>query len=225
MSTLILSGWTQPSDALAAIEPDAEHFDYSEYASPEASFLQLEKFKHATHIVSWSLGGQLALRAIAEGILAPEHLTLLGTPYQFVSGEGVTGMDPLTFEQFRANYASNPARTKTRFHGLVAKGDRDFSRVLAELVHHDAVEDTARWLPWLDTLRSYSLRGVTLAHLPRTLIIHGMNDAIVPPAQAQLLAEKLTQATVNFWEDAGHAPHLHDAPRLRAEIAAHREGK
>ena len=221
MTTLILSGWTQPSNALAAIEPGAATFDYSDYPSPEASFPALAQFRDVAHVVAWSLGGQLVLHAIAAGILAPQHLTLIATPYQFVSDAAVKAMDPVTFAQFRENYAQNPARSKGRFHGLVAKGDRDFGRVLADLTHHGDVENTARWLPWLDALGRHSLAETALPPMPPTFIVHGENDAIVPAAQAALLAEKLG-AQASLWPDAAHAPHLHDAARLRAEIAAHR---
>jgi len=222
MSSLTLSGWTQPSEALLGVEPGAAVFDYSEFASPEASFAGLAKFKDVTNVIAWSMGGQLALRAIAAGVLAPKHLTLIATPYQFVSDAAVKAMDPLTFEQFRENYAGNPARTKTRFHGLVAKGDREFSRVLSELSHHPMVEDTARWLPWLDDLGRASLKDVSFKNMPPTLIVHGTEDAIVPVAQATLLAQKIPGAQVSIWEGAAHAPHVHDLSRLRAEIAQHR---
>lgn len=222
MRSLILSGWTQPTNALATVEPDAATFDYSAYASPEDSFAALEKFKHTKNIVAWSMGGQLALRAIAAGVLSPKHLTLIATPYQFVSGGEVKGMDPLTFTQFRENYARDPARTKARFHGLVAKGDRDFARVHGLLGHHPEVENTTRWLPWLDALGAHSFAGESFHHLPPTLIVHGKEDAIVPHAQAAHLHAALPKAQLNAWEGVAHAPHLHDAARLRAEIDAHR---
>ena len=222
MRSLILSGWTQPIDALAHIETDAATFDYSDYPTLAAAFDALKNVNHTT-CVAWSMGGQIALAAIASGALQVAHLTLIAVPYQFVSDVSVSdAMDPLTFNQFRSNYASNPARTKTRFHGLVAKGDRDFSRVLGALTHHPEVENTARWLPWLDRLAEGSIAALDLDRVPPTLIIHGAADAIVPVSQAALLAEKLPQVQVHLWPESGHAPHVHDAVRLRAEIAAHR---
>ncbi len=223
MRSLILSGWTQPSDALRVLEPEAQLFDYSAYPSPEGSFSALEKFKHTKCVVAWSMGAQLALRAMEAGVLKPQHLTLIAPPYQFVSNlPTVKGMDSLTFTQFRTNYAEQPARTKARFHGLVAKGDRDFSRVHGLLGHHPEAENAERWLPWLDDLGCYSLADVTFDHLPPTLIVHGTHDAIVPHAQSMLLLEKLPGATLSSWPEVAHAPHLHDAARLRAEIAIHR---
>ncbi len=222
MSSLVLSGWAQPDNALHVVEEGAHTFDYSDFATPEETLEALEKFSHVRHVVAWSMGGQLALKAIAQGVLKPQHLTLIGVPYRFVSDGDIKGMDPLTFSQFRENYASNPTRTKTRFHGLVAKNDRDFSRVLSQLAHHEQVENVARWLPWLDHLAAFQIAEEALAHAPPTLIIHGMNDSIVPHTQAQLLGRILPRATVSLWPEVGHAPHLHDAKRLQAEIAKHR---
>lgn len=221
MSTLTLSGWTQPTDAVAqALAPDANIFDYSEYATPEASFAGLEAFKNVENIIAWSLGGQLAVRAIAAGVLRPKHLTVIAPPYQFV--QAGAGMDTTTFTLFRENYASDPARTKQRFHALVAKGDRDMRRILPLLGHHHAVEDTARWLPWLDDLGATSLDKLNLSALPRTLLVQGVNDAIVPAAQAERFANHAPQITVERWDDVSHAPHMHDAARLTASIVNHR---
>lgn len=218
MTTLLLSGWAQPVDALAHLSAGAAWFDYSAYATPEEAMRALEKMNPA-YVIGWSLGGQLALRALAAGAMAPRHLTLIAAPHCFV---GAGGMGAETFRLFRDSYANDPSRTKTRFHGLVAKGDREAKRVMGALGHHPQVEQVARWLPWLDALAEYQTDAGRLASAPPTLIIHGMNDAIVPMAQSEALARALPQAKLNLWEGAGHAPHLHDAARLRAEIAAHR---
>lgn len=221
MSTLLLSGWTQPIDALAHLEEGATPFDYSDYADADAAIEALRETK-PSRVIAWSMGGQMALRAMAAGALRPNHLTLIAAPMQFVSDANMKGMDPTTFSLFRESYARDPARTKTRFHGLVAKGDRDMKRVMGLLGHHLEVENVARWLPWLDDLAAHRLDESALASAPATLIIHGMNDAIVPFAQSERLARLLPHVQLNAWAEVGHAPHVHDADRLRAEIAAHR---
>lgn len=230
MTTLLLSGWTQPTDALAHLVEDALLFDYSDYPTPEAAIAAIAQLR-PTHAIGWSMGGQLALRAIAAGALAPKHLTLIAAPMQFVAAASPIpnpqfpippAMDPLTYQLFRESYAKDPARTKTRFHGLVAKGDRDQKRVMGLLGHHPQVEETSRWLPWLENLAAYRLAEEGLAAAPPTLIIHGTHDAIVPHAQSEHLTRWLPRAELRTWEGVGHAPHFHDAARLRAEIAAHR---
>lgn len=219
MSTLLLSGWTQPVDALAHLAPGAVLFDYSEYRTPDEAIDALSDVKPDS-IIGWSMGGQLAIRAIAAGALKPQHLTLIGTPMQFVGPEA---MGEETFQLFRASYATDPARTKTRFHGLIAKGDRRMREVMELLGHHPKVEDTARWLPWLDDLAGNEIAAGALSSLPTTLIVHGAEDHIVPVAQAHRLQQAIPKSALRIWEEAGHAPHLHDADGLREAIAAHRQ--
>ena len=141
MSTLILSGWTQSAEPLAALAPGARVFDYSDYPSIERCFPGLATYRETKHVIAWSMGGQLALRAIAIGALAPKHLTLIATPYRFV---GEDGMGAETFRLFRESYAKDTARTKTRFHALVGKGDAKQSEVIHRLKHHADVENTDR---------------------------------------------------------------------------------
>ena len=224
MNILTLSGWTQPSDALAQIIPHAGYFDYSDYPNPESSFAGLAPFANVPHVVAWSMCGQLALKAIQAGVLNPKKLTLIAVPYQFVADSRVkAAMDPLIFAQFRENYAHHPARSKTRFHGLIAKGDQHHARVMAALGHHREVEHTPRWLPWLDALASDSFYRVDLSRLPPSLIIHGENDMIVPVAQSKHLANALSCATLEVWPDCGHAPHLHDPIAFHRLVQSHHD--
>ena len=223
MSTLTLSGWAQPATALTHFADDTMVFDYSDYNDPDDAIAALKNMPH-THCVAWSLGGVVALRAIARGVIRPCHLTLIGVPYQFVQTTAFPhAMGADTYQKFVENYRTNPSRTKDRFLGLIAKGDRDDRRILQSLAHHTQVENTARWLPWLTWLGADNVSDVAGANLPPTLIIHGTEDAIVHPAQAEKLREVIPHAAVSLWPNVGHAPHVHDSERLRAEIAAHRK--
>lgn len=215
MKTLTLSGWTQPSDALVPLVPDALTFDYSDYPNPEASFEGFRQFADVERIVAWSMGGQLALRAIAAGVLNPKKLVLIAPPYEFVGEEG---MDPFTFNQFRENYAKDAARSKTRFHGLIAKGDKYHKQIVGMLGHHPEVENTARWLPWLDDLGAFTVNALDLSRVPAPLIVHGAEDVIVPIAQSRALAKHLGSGIFEAWEACGHAPHHHDTEKLRNRL-------
>lgn len=231
MSTLVLSGWAQPADALAHLIDEAEEnlllFDYSDYSSLEAVLAALKHVKHR-RCIGWSLGGALALEAIAVGALTPTHLTLIATPYQFVqTPEYRPAMDPFTYATFCDNYATNPSRTKERFHALTAKGDLDFKRVLGDLRHHPKVDHASHWLPWLKWLgqQQAPLHEKALAALERipTFIVHGKQDAIVHVQQGIDLEKAMPNASISVWGEAGHAPHLHDAQQLKALIAQHRQ--
>lgn len=221
---LSLSGWAQPADAVsAALGLQAEAFDYSDYGGFEEAMNALAPFSQVPNIVAWSTGGLLAVRAIEAGVLKPEKLTLIATPYQFVKNADFSGgMDPFTYQQFRDNYAANAARTKGRFHALVAKGDVHARRVLEQLQHHPQVENTARWLPWLEALGAYRHRKQNeLLDNVGVQLVHGKQDAVADFAQAQAWKGAYPHMQLHAWDEAGHAPHLHDAARLRKLLHSH----
>jgi malonyl-CoA O-methyltransferase len=215
MKTLSLSGWTQPADALTPLLPDALTFDYSAYDNADAAIAALAEFRDIPRVVAWSMGGQLALKAVAAGVLAPQKLFLIAPPFQFVNDAGFRdGMDPETFRLFRQNYATAPARTRERFHGLIAKGDRNQRAVMEQLRHHPEIERMERFLPWLDALGVENLRGLKLPALPHMAILQGANDAIVPVGQARHIHALYPQAILDIWEETAHAPHFSDSVRF-----------
>ena len=51
-----------------------------------------------------------------------------------------------------------------------------------------------------------------------TLVVHGEQDVVMPPANALVLAEKIPGAQLQLWPDAGHM-YIIDEPRADREIA------
>jgi pimeloyl-ACP methyl ester carboxylesterase len=216
MKILTLSGWTQPPDALLSIAPNAEAFDYIEH-SPESLHQHRESYDL---VIGWSLGGVLARQMLISGAISADAFVSIAAPYQFVRDAHChDAMPPDTFAQFYANFEMDSARTAKRFSGLLAKGDVRAKAIVAEMSHHPRLHETAHWLRWLGFLDDYSARHHDYSSLPKTLIIHGAQDAIIPVAQAPKLAEKLG-AQLHMLPDAGHAPHLHDAPEVQRAIKA-----
>ena len=218
---LTLSGWTQPTDALAGLLPpdaDAAHIDYSGASSPEA-VAELLAGTQADLMVGWSLGGVLARQLVRMGAVKTRALVLIAAPLQFVRDSRLKEAMPAeTFEQFYANYRDDTARTVRRFHGLLVKDDTRARDILPLLGHHHAVGDVARWLPWMDFLRRYSAYDHDYSSLPPSLIIQGRRDAIVHPSQAEALAAMLPNARLTMLEESGHTPHHHDVLAVRDAI-------
>jgi pimeloyl-ACP methyl ester carboxylesterase len=50
-----------------------------------------------------------------------------------------------------------------------------------------------------------------------TLVVHGEEDVVVPPANGILLAERIPGARLRLWKNAGHL-YLIDEPRADREI-------
>ncbi len=222
--TLTLAGWTQRHDALRDIAPDALHLDYYPSRSEEEVFALLAP--HASTIryaIGWSLGGWLLMRAIMEGVIAPEHLTLIAPPLQFVNTEDFAhGMDPKTFELFYTNYRDQPERTAARFAQLIAKGDSDHKRIAEALDLPAHNVDVSTWHPWLDVLEHQKHHHLRFENFPPTLLIHGAQDTIIPLTQGKELADRIPGVTMHIMENAAHAPHLHDPDQIRAWIDQHR---
>jgi len=215
---LTISGWTQPADALLPIVPHADHLDYAGLEGFDAVSVAATS-GHYDVIIGWSLGGVISRQLLKRGALSAKVLVLLSSPFRFVVDHRVSEAMPAdVFEQFYANYRDDTQRTVNRFHGLVAKGDRDARRILDALSHHPLVLQTEHWLPWMDVLRDYNGFDEDYGLLPPTLIVHGREDAIVPYRQSEFLHQHLPQSEHEGWEGCGHAPHLHDASRLQARI-------
>jgi pimeloyl-ACP methyl ester carboxylesterase len=222
MSIVALNGWAQPHDGLADILPeDALHIDYSAH-KPVANLWEELRALNPKFIVGWSLGGQLAVRAVLEGIIAPKALVLIGTPYRFVASPEVpSGMGKNTYALFVKNYTTQPFRTARRFSALVAHGDKHSQRIITEQEKHQPLMgESDRWLPWLHLLEDWQPPAGILETMPPTLVVYGVNDGIVNSVQSEAWLNALPQVQLLPYTNAGHAPHMHDAPSVREEIFA-----
>lgn len=223
MRILALSGWGQPHDVLSAVVPAATHVDYVHLESAEAALAKIGKVGQACDAaIGWSLGGQLLVRAIAEGLIKPKRLVLIATPFQFVATkESPLGMPADTFAQFRENYANDPERTLRKAWELIAYGDEREHKVRAAMDRQDVQKVLSRnWLRWLDLLQ-FSCEALSFKKFPPTLLVHGEKDAVVWPNQAERFAAAIPKAKLELWEGCGHAPHWHDTDALKALVKGH----
>lgn len=220
MRTVTLSGWGQPHDALTGLASASQAIDYSHASSPEEAIRMIAHLaKDADRIIGWSLGGQLATRAVAAGVIAPKQLVLIAVPYQFV-GEGAQGQE--TFKKFHGNYKANPKRTLDKAWELVHYEDTQSQFVSDQLALFDKDAVLKRdWLRWLEALEHYTCDGLDFSQFPRTLLVHGDKDKVVSFDQAQRFAAKIPQAKLHVWEGCGHAPHFHNPAKLQKLIHEH----
>lgn len=223
MSVMTLSGWGQPHDSLASIAPEGTHVDYAHHRLEDALAHIAQVGKDKQTVIGWSLGGQLAVRAIAAGLLRPQKLVLIAAPFQFVvSEEKKLGMKRDLYQKFRDNYARNPERTLSKAWELVLKDDAKHEPMRQQIAKHDPQTVLAKdWLYWLDALEGFSCEGLSFDAFPPTLIIHGEKDAVVEHEQHAHFAQKLPVARVLSLSECGHAPHWHAADAVREEIGRH----
>lgn len=213
MKTVTLAGWGQPYQALSHLVPGSVAIDYAHAANAsEAIRMIAAAAKEAQRVIGWSLGGQLAVRAVAEGAIAPKQLVLIATPYQFVAD----GWGRETFDKFYANYKTNPRRTLHKAWELIHYEDAKSDYIRDQFASFDKDAVLAKdWLRWLALLNDYNCERLDFSGFPPTLLVHGMKDKVVESEQSKRMAARIKNATVDLWENCGHAPHLHDAERLR----------
>jgi len=224
MNTVTLSGWGQPHDALAAIAPNALHIDYARHHSVQAALLDIAaQAKNCDALIGWSLGGQLAVRAIISGLIKPRRLVLIASAFQFVAERpGELGMERFTYDKFRDNYARSPERTLAKAWELIAVDDIHAGRVKAHLNAQNKAEVLAKdWLHWLTSLDGFTFEGSDFSRLPPTLLFHGENDVVVESAQSERFAEVIPDAKLMIFSACGHAPHWHDTDAVKQAIKGH----
>lgn len=211
MKILTFSGWAQPYDSIQHLLPGSEAIDYASH--DETSLFTYLSHTHADAelAIGWSLGGQLAVRAIANTVLNPKKLVLIAAPFQFVADQQFPhAMPKELFEIFYDNYKNDTARTVSKFTGLIAKGDSNQTHVESILRENTQGLDSERWRPWLYNLGHFSARALDFSHFPPTLIVHGEKDAIVKVEHARIYNQTIPASKIVVLPQVAHAPHLHD---------------
>lgn len=221
MRILAFSGWSQRADALAAVLPEgAEYFDYGSYPSYSAFAKALETARPDV-VISWSLGGQVALRAISEGIIAPKHLVLLATHYQaWQSADNPAAAAPAALAKLQDEYLANPDTMLKSFYLTCAYGDANQRKVMAGMQASKSTMEGHHWHYWLKELSTFTCETLEFAKIPPATLIYGAVDCIVPVGQAHRMAEKITDAMLHILPDCAHAPHLHSPERIRDIISS-----
>lgn len=165
-----------------------------------------------THVVGWSLGGQVALQWARVAPQQIAKLVLISTTPCFGQREDwAHGMSGTMLAQFAASLEQDYEGTLKRFLSLQARSGEEARATIATLRE----KLFARGKPSIDTLRSglailsgLDLREVVGEIKHATLVIHGTHDTLTPPAAAQWLAHTLPHAQLEMLSGAAHAPFL-----------------
>lgn len=215
---ITLSGWGQKHDSLAAIAPDAQHIDYSKYGHIEELFDDIKGSK-CDVLIGWSLGGQIAIRAIEAGVIEAEHLILIATPFQFISDKTIKcGMEQDSFYDFETDFVLDPKRTLKKFSLLVAKNDKK-AKEISRWLTPDNDNNLERWDYWLDELGQFSCAGINFSNFPKTTIIHGTGDSVVDHTQSAFFDVLIKNCETKVLNDCGHAPHLHNIDEIKSLLS------
>lgn len=216
-----LSGWGQPHDTLKSVLRHATHVDYASERNLDAALQHIAHIGKTHEIaVGWSLGGRLLTRAIHDGLINPKRLVLVASTYQFVATPHLKlGMPADQYAKFTHNYKANPERALHKGWELIVKGDTRPALVREYLHKQDKAAVLAKdWLAWLHYLDGFTCDGMDFSGFPPTLLVHGTGDVISGIEQSQAFARAIPQSQLELWEGCGHAPHWHDAGKLKKLI-------
>lgn len=172
-------------------------------------------------LCGWSLGGQLALSALAR---RPEHvsrLILVASTPRFVTGDDWSdGIAPALLAGFHQALHLNPGNLLARFAALINQGDstgREITRLLATLTAEGQPETAALDLG-LSLLRDLDLRALPCKVAHPALVIHGAKDPLMPAAAARWLAGQFRHGEFELFPDAAHAPFLSAPERFASRV-------
>ncbi len=166
-------------------------------------------------MIGWSLGGKIASLAIARGILAPKLFVQISSSFQFKPGAGLdisAGGQPSNFHRI---FSEKPDFARDLLSETMIKGDSREAE-LRELIRQDQDHDSD-WLRWIVNAR-FGMDDVDFREMPRMLIVHGQNDALVNAEQAALYEHRIPGSRLEILPKCGHLPHLHAPDRISASI-------
>jgi pimeloyl-ACP methyl ester carboxylesterase len=213
----------QTTTALDGIIPsfpqgvEVVRFAYHGYADPGSVLGALGQLHQLPEIVvGWSLGGKIAVLATATGVLRPKLLVQLSTAFKLPPGCGLDAASGGKPGSFYEAFKAAPQHTRKMLAAAMVQGDS-----FAEAQQLQLTQDTEHDEDWLRWIRQAAIvfDQVDFSRMPRTVIVHGSNDAVVPAAQSAMYQKKILNCRVELLPECGHLPQMH-APTLIASIIA-----
>jgi pimeloyl-[acyl-carrier protein] methyl ester esterase len=181
----------------------------------------IAKLPPVCDLLGWSLGGLLAMSIALAAPQRLRRLVLVATTPCFLCRRGWRhGMRRADFEDFCWRLAQDPAAALQYFQGLEACGDNHERAVLRALraSQRGATPDPVALRAGLDLLRDTDLRSRAAHIRVPTLVIHGTQDGLVPPAAGAWLARRIPSAKLLALTDAGHAPFLSEPSAFSGDL-------
>lgn len=230
---ICLSGWGQKYDSLEFMFLRSEFadfevisLDYSLFDSVERFFAYVESLDLRPElIVGWSLGGQLALRLVKEGILRPKKgCVLLAPPFQMVKDARIqAAMVREVYDEFYANFKAAPSKVLQKFAILTAMNDKNASEIARGLEISEENHDNLVF--WLEELERFSFFDFDFSNVGKVLFFQGRGDMIVHESQVSYFGERIADFSLKMMDGCGHAPHLSDLGVVLAGVLGFLRGE
>lgn len=213
---ITIAGWGQSPNSLDCLSSNAQHLDYNKFDNISFFFKSIEGTQ-CDVLIGWSLGGQLALRAIECGAIKANKLVLIATPFQFVADDKITNAASKTdFAKMIADYKNDPQLFLKQFNPFIAFGDSKQKKISKHLMTQNYSPNYENLEYYLQELGNFKCNSLSFANMPKTYIIHGKCDHVVDFLQSQLFLDKIKNSELLAVKNCAHAPHLHDETIIKA---------
>lgn len=193
MKLHLLSGWAYPVAALESLRQALrKNFEprIHPFTTDPASIRP--PANQPWWLAGWSLGGMLAMEAVANKTLRPEGLVLIASSARFCANTDYDcGVEHIILRQMMSRMLRHREKVLARFFEL------------AGLVTHSDFtdEELMRGLKLLDEM---DLRDRLSAIDVPVLLVHGTHDHIIPVEASIYLRDHLPDARLLIHEGAGH---------------------
>ncbi len=170
-----------------------------------------------SHLLGWSLGGQVALELARRYVRRVDQLVLVATTPCFLQRENWPhAVLPAVLAGFDARLANNYAATIKSFLALQVLNQPNMRDTMTKLQQALAARggvDPAALNAGLIILKTTDLREQLQNISQPTLVLQGDHDALTPEPAGRWLASHLQDARYVMLAHAAHAPFLshHDA--------------
>lgn len=171
-----------------------------------------------THVLGWSLGGQVALNLAYRHPAKIDRLILVATTPRFVAGDDWPhGMRAGVLSDFALRLTENYAATIKNFLTLQALHQanvRGTIVMLQQAVLARGAPNMANLIHGLEILAETDLRPTLTQIKHRTLVIQGDHDALTPEPAARWLSAAIANSEYKMIAHAAHAPFLSHCPQF-----------
>lgn len=177
------------------------------------------------HVLGHSMGGYISLTLAERHPLLVRSLTLIGTS---PGGPGTLPLPEETQTLWDENSKLPPAESARRgmpqsfAPGWTARHPQEFEALLARRLEYPT--PPACWLAQYHACVHYVVHGIDVSRITApSLVIHGVQDRVVPHHNGELLAQRLPHARFVSLPESGHLPFLEEPARVAQLIRSHLE--
>jgi len=189
--------------------PDMPQEEWTQHITDEINHISQGK---PVLLVGWSLGGQIALR-IQQHINHLAGLVLISTTPCFRQQEDWShGCSDEVWQGFEQASQQQTPKLMQRFFQMMLHGDKltrkAMQTIAKEAINKQQAPTQQALQAGLSLLSSLDLRETLARITVPSLVVHGLQDVIVPVQAGEYLAGNITNSELHTFEDCGHAPFL-----------------